>query len=144
MSFEHTQTGRGLLNFFFGMFTGILAIMYHALRTQIFEAEARLLFDWIFAAFILLIVTYFIKQIMNPKKFTREVSDEVVVFKSNEIVTHEFKKDDISKIDITIRRHPRIKFFMKSKKNVTMPGCYFFNPDSLFKELMLCGYPVAD
>ena len=144
MSFEHTKIGRGPLNFFFGMFTGLLAIIYHALRTQILEAEARLIFDWIFAVYIFLIAIYFIKQIMKPRKFTWKVSDEIVVFKSNEVATHEFKKDDIGKIDITITKYPRIKFFMNSKKNITIPGCYFINPDSLFKELMLCGYPVVD
>jgi hypothetical protein len=85
---------------------------------------------------------YFIHQLVFLKEFTRVVSKEIIVFKSNEVITHQFKKDDIEMIHIDMHEMPYIEFQMKTNKKIILSGHYTFNVAALRKELMLYGYPV--
>ncbi|MDJ0987563.1 MAG: hypothetical protein QNJ26_18635 [Desulfobacterales bacterium] len=144
MSFEHSQIRHGVINGVQVIVILIAGVLFYFIDKKFYGRDIGYLFNTGFIVLLLLFAIYLIQKLKRRTEYTQTVTDEMIEFKSNGATTHQFQKDDISKIDIKIRRHPRIKFFMKSGKKVTMPGCYFFNPDSLFKELMLCGYPVVD
>ena len=70
----------------------------------------------------------------------------MIVFKTNGVITHQFIKDDIEKININMDGDgmPPIKFKMKANKTRRLPGYYYYNIREFHDELLLCGYPVNE
>ena len=66
----------------------------------------------------------------------------MIVFKSNGVITHQFIKDDIITIFISIDETPSIELEMQTSKNIRLPGYYYFNVSEFHNELILCGYLV--
>lgn len=145
MSFEHIRSSRNPLGCIFALVTmplGIALTVFFGVGLNIYGIKIAILLGFILGVSFFIIGIYLIYQIIVAKEFTRIVSKKMIVFKSNGVITHQFIKDDIKTIFISMDETPSIKFEMKATKNVRLPGHYYFNVAAFHKELILCGYPV--
>lgn len=147
MSFEHKRSTRHPLNWLLALITTLLGVPI----TLFFGIG--IIYDGIgFGPLLALTVgilfsitgIYFIYLIIVSKELTRVVSKEMIVFKSNGVITHQFIKDDIEMINITMDEIVSIEFKMKNNETLRLPGYYYYNIAAFRNELMLCGYPVYE
>jgi len=104
MSFEHKRSSRHPINWLIAVIATFLGVPIT------FFCGIGIIYDSIsFGPLLGLLVgisfsitgMFFIYRIIVTKEFTRVVSKEMIVFKSNGVATHHFIKDDIEMIDIT-------------------------------------------
>jgi hypothetical protein len=79
-----------------------------------------------------------------PKHYTRAVSDEMIVCKTNGVITHQFKKGDIKMIHINYGENDSVHIGMKNNEILELPFDYFMGLKSFSQELMMCGYQVDE
>ena len=145
MSFEHKRSTRHPLNWLLALFTTLLGIpitFFFGIGIIYYGIGFGPLLGLTVGILFLITGIYFIYLLIVPKELIRSVSKEMIVFKSNGVITHQFIKDDIEKIYINMDDTPSIKFKIKAKKTRRLPGYYYYNIETFANELVLCGYPV--
>lgn len=147
MSFEHKRSTRHPLNWLLALITTLLGVpitIFFCIGIIFYGIGFGPLLGLTVGILFLITGTYFIYLLIVPKELIRSVSKEMIVFKSNGIITHQFRKDDIEKIYINMDDALSIKFKMKSNKTRRLPGYYYFNIAAFHNELLLCGYQVNE
>ena len=147
MSFEHKRSTRHPLNWLLALITTLLGVtitFFFGIGIIYVGKGFGPLFGLTLGVLFLITGLYFIYLLIVPKEFIRAVSKEMIVFKSNGVITHQFIKDDIEKIYITMDDTPSIKFKMKANKTRRLPDYYYYNIAEFHNELLLCGYPVNE
>lgn len=147
MSFEHKRSTRHPQNWLLALITTVFGVpltIFFGIGIISSDLGFVLFFGFTLGILFLITGTYFIYLIIIPKELIRSVSKEMIVFKSNGVITHQFKKDDIEKIYISMDETPSIKFKMKANKTRRVPSYYHYNIREFHDELLLCGYPVNE
>ena len=146
MGFEHKKSTRHPLNWLLAVLTTILGVpitLIFVVAIIIEGIDFVTLLGLTVGTGFLIVGIYYIYLLIFPKEIIRSVSKEMIVFKSNGIITYQLIKDDIEKIYIGIGKIPRITIKMKSNKTHRLPGYYYFHISELYRELQLHGYPVT-
>jgi hypothetical protein len=85
-----------------------------------------------------------IRAVIIPKQYTRIVSDEMIVCKTNGVITQQFKKEDIKMIHINYGENDSVDIEMKNNETLELPYDYLMSLKSFSQELMMCGYQVDE
>ena len=147
MSFEHKRSTRQPLNWLLALITTLLGVpitFFFGIGIISYGIGFGPLLGLTVGILFLITGIYFIYLLIVPKELIRSVSKEMIVFKSNGVITHQFKKDDIEMIYIYMDDLITIKFKMKANKTRRLPGYYYYNIREFHDELLLCGYPVNE
>jgi len=145
MSFEHKRSTRHPLNWLLALITTLLGVtitFFFGIGIIYYGIGFGPLLGLTVGIGFLIIGIYFIYLLIFPKELIRAVSKEMIVFKSNGVITHQFIKDNIENIYISMDELITIKFKMKENKTRRLPGYYYYNIREFHDELLLCGYPV--
>lgn len=145
MSFEHKRSTRHPLNWLLALITTLLGVtitFFFGIGIIYYGIGFGSLLGLTVGIGFLIIGIYFIYLLIFPKELIRAVSKEMIVFKSNGVITHQFIKDNIENIYISMDELITIKFIMKENKTRRLPGYYYYNIREFHDELLLCGYPV--
>lgn len=147
MSFIHKRSTRHPSEWFVGaIFTilgvpvffifGIVGIIYSGIGFNILALVIGFLF--------LVLGLLHVREIIFPKQYTRIVSDEMIICKTNGVITQQFKKEDIKTIHINHGENDSVNIQMNNNETIELPYNYLMSLKSFSQELMMSGYQVVD
>jgi hypothetical protein len=87
---------------------------------------------------------FYIYRIIFPKEFTRIISNEMIVCKMDENITHQFNKKDINMIFIQDGETESVHISLKNNEELKFPPKYYMDLTTFRKELMMNEYPVYE
>jgi hypothetical protein len=147
MSFVHNISTRSVLKWFIGViFTllgvpvffifGVIGIIYSGIGFNILALVIGLLF--------LVVGLSQIHAIIRPRKYTRIVSDDMIICKTNGVITQQFNKENIKTIHINHGENDSVDIEMKNNTTIQLPDDYLMSIRSFSQELMMCRYQVNE
>ena len=108
-----------------------------------FDLLLGLILGLIVGLSFLAVGTYLFYLIIVAKEFTRIVSTEMIICKSNGVVTHQLKKEDIKTIEIWSQSTQSVNIRMRNNGTLKLNHNYWMNLASFYQELMMCGYKAS-
>ena len=148
MSFIHTRSTRSPSEWIIGVIATLLGVpilFIFGIADIVYSGISLKSFLSLIVGFPFLAAGLFqLHAIIIPKQYTRTVSDEMIVCKTNGVITQQFKKEDITMIHINYGENDSVDIEMKNNEILELPCDYFMGLKSFSQELMMCGYQVDE
>jgi len=145
MNFVNKMSNRNPRNWFAAAMMTVLGLPLTLIMgiDIIYNGDFDFLLGLIVGLSFLAVGTYLFYLIIVAKEFTRIVSTEMIICKSNGVVIHQFKKEDIKTIEIWSQSTQSVKFRMRNNGTLKLNHNYWMNLASFYQELMMCGYKAS-
>jgi hypothetical protein len=148
MSFIHKRSTRSPSEWIIGVIATLLGVpilFIFGIADIIYSGISLKSFLALIVGFPFLAAGLFeLHAIIIPKRYTRIVSDVMIVCKTNGVITHQCKKEDIKKIHLNYGENDSVDIEMKNNEILELPCDYFMGLKSFSQELMMCGYQVDE